>query len=138
MSRGLSIGDELFRVEFNNTLLKYSVTAIIRRDVGTRYEVECLSCNHEPKCRLLIGEVDGAFLFDCMANNEDEHYECWHRPTPFALSENEAWIIRVEIAIEDTVAERDKVRKSLKEIEKRLVSARKKLSELKQRRKDDD
>ena len=61
-------------------IAEYLVTAIINRDKLIQYELECQSCEHGFKCKVLVKKVRKAnkYEFLCMVNDEEEEWKAWH------------------------------------------------------------
>lgn len=81
MSREIKL--EIGRILFNggSPMMRYKVTAEIKREKNIQYEIECLDCNHGDPCRVLITKNDhNKFVYVGMVNESadddfsDRHY----------------------------------------------------------------
>ena len=73
----LKIGDNLYRYT-GVSIMEYKVTAIVKREVGTLYEVECLSCRDHEACVLLLVASKSNFGFRFVDMVGDNNQEYWH------------------------------------------------------------
>lgn len=73
-------GDILYKYQDFGRYAQYIVTAITKREKMTEYELECQSCQHGFKCRVLVKKVRGSdwYEFLCVINDEDEEWKAWH------------------------------------------------------------
>jgi len=98
----LKIGDHLFRYT-GVSIMEYEVYGVVKRDVGTLYEIRSLSCRDHEACQVLIAESkerDG-FKFIDMISQEEQGY--WHDDSDpyqrFQLTKNAAVKRRMEWTI---------------------------------------
>ena len=72
----LKIGDKLYRYT-GTSIMSYEVYGVVKRDVGTLYEIRCLDCRDHPDCEILIAESKDGYVFVDMINQDDQ--DIWHR-----------------------------------------------------------
>lgn len=74
------IGDELFRYIVCGGVFRYIVDGRREYDGRVQLEVECQTCSHGWKCRLLLAQDDyGKIVEVHMLNDDDEHSQrAWH------------------------------------------------------------
>ena len=108
----LKIGDNLYRYT-GVSIMEYVVYGVVERDVGTLYELRCLSCRDHSDCELLVAESkqNFGFRFIDMISSEDQSY--WHSDTDpyqrFERTKNDAVIMQNESHIKLL---KDNIRKS--------------------------
>ena len=73
-------GDKLYKYQGFSKYAEYIVTAVIKRESLTQYELECQNCEHGFKCRILVKKIRGTqqYEFLCCVNDEEEEYKAWH------------------------------------------------------------
>ena len=98
--KDLNIGDKLWNGGF--LMLSYEVTAVIKREKNTQYEILCQSCKHSDPCRLLITKDDyKKLVYVGMVNEGDEdefvdkHYYFHKDNGHFHLTKEEAEVEKV-------------------------------------------
>ncbi|MGO6851639.1 hypothetical protein ACCS68_14685 [Rhizobium beringeri] len=92
----IEIGTKLFRVA-SPALLQYVCTGIRQYETGDLYEVECQSCTHGFKCKVLAGydDYDKLTPIHMLNNDEDDDQRCWHgNETHFFMSKDAALLDR--------------------------------------------
>lgn len=96
----IEIGTKLWNGGY--PMMTYEVTAVIKRDKNTQYEILCKSCNHSNQCILLITKNDHKKLvYVGMVNENDEddfsdkHYYFHKDNGNFHLTKEEAEIEKV-------------------------------------------
>lgn len=129
----LKVGDKLFRYSLH--ILEYEVYGVIKRDVGTMYEIICKSCiDHEP-CQILI--ADGGkhgYKFINMLNNDgyndygfNTEQSYWHSEDKdehqYYLTKNEAVLAKLNNTL-------NYYKDSMKKIQKNMDSTTKKIDEI--------
>jgi septin family protein len=123
----MKIGTELFKWQ-SFQMSMYILTGIIKREKITMYELECQSCTHGYKCKILVEKVKGKdyFKFVTMLNEEeDDGQELWHKTNHkkeemFYLEKDDALIAVYENHINEQKQELKKVEeKYLKDVEYR-------------------
>ena len=74
------LGDELFRHVSGGGVFRYLVQCVRTYEDGPQLEVECETCSHGWKCRLLLAQNDyGKIVHVHMLNeDEDEPQRHWH------------------------------------------------------------
>ncbi len=78
--KNYKVGDELFRHVRGGGTFRYLVQGVRSYEDSTQLEVECQTCTHGWKCRLLIAENDyGKIVHVHMLNeDEDDSQRHWH------------------------------------------------------------
>jgi hypothetical protein len=93
----LKIGDLLWKYS-SPYIMKYKVIALRVYETSTLYEIECLSCTHGSRCKVLIGgKLNELCFIEMASNDEDQSY--WHRTKCtfdgyYRITENEAHLDR--------------------------------------------
>ncbi len=75
-----SIGDELFRHIEGAATFRFTVQGIRKYEDSVQLEVECQTCTHGWKCRLLLAQNDYGKIVSVHMLNEDENdsQKHWH------------------------------------------------------------
>ncbi len=103
IEKNLKIGDSLFHYAGLSGILEYSVIEIRKSIDNICYLIECQSCDHRDKCRLLIclhespDKIESSvYKFICMIGDQeqqDEHY-VFHNELNYFLTREESIIDR--------------------------------------------
>ena len=74
------IGDELFRYVVMGGIFRFIVPGVRQYEDGNQIEVECQTCSHGWKCRLLLAQTDYGKIDSVHMLNEDEddRQRHWH------------------------------------------------------------
>lgn len=101
----INIGDTLYRVAAP-ALLVYKVIGIRLYETGDMYELECQSCTHGFKCKVLAAFDDYKYLkpVHMLNDDEDEPQRHWHSCDSggsFFLDKNDALRERYALCIRD-------------------------------------
>ena len=74
------IGDVLYRHVKTKGRFAYTVIGVRQYDDSAQLEVECQSCTHGWKCRLLLAQNDcGKIVHVHMLNDDEDDSQChWH------------------------------------------------------------
>jgi len=126
----IRIGDELFRYVELGGIFRYVVYGIRQYEDGDQYEVECQTCSHGERCRLLIARDDYGRLIHIHMLNEDEdlcdEHRCWHTNDGYHF-----WPTFGQAKEESFKRAIEKAEESVSEAEKLLADRQKRLAELK-------
>lgn len=117
-------------------MMRYKVTAEIKRDKNTQWELSCLDCNHSGgNCRILITKDDnkkysyvGMVSEDPEEDISEKHYYFHKNNGSFYLTKEEAEIEKVEKYITDCLVEIEKHKKGIEYQENRLKEYRDRLT----------
>lgn len=122
-----AIGDELFRHVVCGGTFRYIVQGIRQYEGETQLEVECQTCSHGWKCRLLIARNDyGKIHAVHMLNDDDEDTQRhWHGNDPGL----HFWPTKEQ-------AQREGWRKIVRDYDERISKAEAQLAGLRERRKE--
>lgn len=90
----LQIGDNLFHYVPFNGVLKYTVTGIRNYEDTAHYELECESCSHGYKCKVLVAEDNDwgkdRFKYIEMLNDGEREYFIFHNDGYYYPTNTEA------------------------------------------------
>jgi hypothetical protein len=75
----MKIGDKLYK-SARPYIMEYKVIGVRDYADGKQYELECQSCRHGEKCRILVGGKNKLVFIDMLNDEDDEHY-FWHTDT---------------------------------------------------------
>lgn len=122
----LKIGEHLYRYT-GVSIMEYEVTAIVKREIGTLYEVKSLGCRDHETCVLLLAasKSNFGFRFIDMVTSEDQEY--WHRDSDpyqrYELTKDAAIVRRNESFIQTLKEQNLKSQTSIESNLKRIKEA---------------
>ena len=96
----LKIGEKLWKAA-PPYILEYKVIGIRDYADGKQYELECQTCTHGEKCRILVGGTKRLVFVDVLNDEEDKH-RYWHSDdTHFWPLMRQAQLERLHVHIRD-------------------------------------
>ncbi len=99
-SLSLAIGAKLWKTA-PPYILEYKVVGIRDYQDGRQYELECQTCSHGEKCRILVGGTKRLVFIDVLNDEEDSH-RYWHSDdTRFWPLQRQAQLERLHVHIRD-------------------------------------
>lgn len=118
----LIIGDKLWK-SAPPYILEYKVVGIRDYQDGKQYELECQTCSHGEKCRILVGGTKRLVFIDVLNDEEDQH-RYWHSDdTRFWPLMRQAQLERLHVHIRDA-------EKAVEEAERTLTGRKNHLQKL--------
>lgn len=98
--KALTIGTKLWKAA-PPYILEYKVIGVRDYQDGKQYELECQTCSHGEKCRILVGGSKRLVFIDVLNDDQDEHYY-WHSDaTRFWPFMRQAQLERLRVHISD-------------------------------------
>lgn len=108
----MKIGDILWK-SAPPYILEYKIIGSRHYEDNTQYELECLTCTHGEKCRVLVGGKPKVVFIQVLNDEEDEHHY-WHSDaTRFWPTKRQAQLERLLVHIRDAKASVEKCEKTL-------------------------
>lgn len=118
----LKIGNKLWK-SASPYILEYKVIGMRNYADGKQYELECQTCAHGQKCRILVGGNRRLVFIDVLNDEEDTHHY-WHSDaTRFWPTRRQAQLERLHVHIRDG-------EKAVEEAEKTLTGRKNHLNKL--------
>lgn len=123
----IKIGDELFRYVEMGGIFRYVVIGVRSYEDSVQLEVECQTCSHGWKCRLLVAQDDyGKIVHVHMLNeDEDDHQRHWHTNDGYHF-----WLSSQEARAESFKRAISRAKEEVTKSETDLAARKKRLAEL--------
>ena len=121
----LIVGLSLYKHIPMHGIFHYVVIGIREYADNTQYELECETCTHGEKCRILVGGKSGRLAFIQVLNDEENEHYYWHSDsTPFYFKKEHADLHRVNAHLSSArtaVQEAEKMLEGRKNHEAKLL-----------------
>lgn len=115
----LIVGTSLYKHIPLHGIFHYVVIGVREYADNTQYELECQTCKHGEKCRILAGGKAGRLAFIQVLNDEENEHYYWHSDsTRFYFKKEHAELERVCSHVSSS-------KDSIEKAERTLVSLRK-------------
>jgi hypothetical protein len=124
----LNIGENLYRYVSPLGIFTYTVKGVRAYEDNTQYEVECQTCTHGYKCKLLIAENEsGKFKYVSLLNyDDDDDQRYWHNCKEYSTF----WKTKAEAHIECYMNLRSKLSSEIVDEKKKMAAMEKRYAEI--------
>lgn len=121
----MKIGDKLYKYEFK--FLEYSVLDVIKHESTKTvfYEIECDSCTHGTKCKVLVTKDDNLGYRYVKMLNEDEYEKqyYWHNEGIYYSTKKECLTLAYKKSIADNAKKIEEYQKSITRLKEQTQKA---------------